>query len=92
MVLLLGVDEFRSFQFGEILFIVPEENEVLFLCMPLVNIGLNPHVRSYEIEKPVNSQCVPSVCVNTNSLFYPFPFSIHSVANGEKYITAKCFL
>lgn len=92
MVLILGVDEFRSFQFVEILFIVPDENKVFFLCSLLVNVGLNSHIRGYEIEKPLNSKNLPLVWVNSDSLFHAFPFSIHSIANGEKYITEECFL
>ena len=92
MILITGVDKSRCLRFGEILFIVPDKDNVFFICSPLLNLGFNAHVRGFEIEKPDKMLSLKMFWMRPDSLFDPFPISIHSMANGKKYIVLKYVL
>lgn len=86
MVLILGEDQSRCLRFGEILFIIPEKDNVHFIYSPLLNLGLNAHVRGFEIEKPKQ---LHFLWVRSDSLFDPTPLSVHSMVNGEIYVILR---
>jgi len=88
--LIVGVDTSGDLRFGYIQVILLHEDEPLFICSPIINIGLNSHVRGYEIECDKKNNMW--FCIKGNELIDYQPLYVYQMANGEQYIVLKYFL
>lgn len=81
MVLLYGIDESSCPTFAEIQFIIIHDNNLLFICFYLLNIGLN--IDDFEVEHSTKW-----FSIKYEDLVDPFPF-VHTMGNGERYIILR---
>lgn len=88
--LIIGLDNSGGLRFGRIKIILLHESEPLFICSPIFNIGLNLHVRGYEIE--YDDKDNNWFCIKVSELVDYEPLYIYQMANGEQYIVFKYLL
>lgn len=88
--LIVGVDISGDLRFALIKLILLHENEPLFVCSPIINIGFNPHVRGYEVE--CDEKDNKWFCIKASELTDYQPLYVYKMANGEQYIVLKYFL
>ncbi|XP_011858483.1 PREDICTED: uncharacterized protein LOC105556038 [Vollenhovia emeryi] len=88
--LITGTDSSGDLCFGLIKIILLHEGEPLFICSPLFNIGLNSHVKGYEVE--CDNENDKWFCIKGTELVDYQPLYMYQMANGERYIVLKYFL
>ncbi|KAL6434729.1 hypothetical protein ACFW04_006217 [Cataglyphis niger] len=84
MVLLCGIDESSCPIFAEIQFIIIHDNNPLFICSCLINIGLNCNISGFEIEYSTKW-----LSIKYEDLVDPFPLFVYTMGNGERYIILR---
>lgn len=88
MVLTYGVDESRCWTFAEIKSIfISDRNDVIFICLPMTNLGLNAHIRGFEVVSGKSKDKL--LCLSLNSLYNPFPLCVVTSPDNDKYIMPK---
>lgn len=88
MALTYGVDESSCWYFAEIKTIfITDRNDVIFICLPMTNLGLNAHVRGFEVVSGKSDDKL--ICLSLNLLNNPFPLCVVNSPESDKYIMPK---
>lgn len=88
MALAYDVDESKCWCFAEIKTIfITDQNDVMFIGLPMTNLGLNAHVRGFEVVS--GSSGDKFLCLSLNLLNNPYPLLVVTSPNSEKYIMPR---
>lgn len=87
MALLCGMDESSCPIFAEIKSIIIHDNSPLFICVFLINIGLNYNISGYEVK-----QSTKWTLIKYEDLVDPFPLFVYTMGNGELYVILHYFV